>query len=231
MLAFPLFGFDVRVHWTFMILLVFVLDSGLSGASIALWLAAAFVSVLIHELGHAFTARRFGGTVQAITLHGMGGMTTWLPPAHMTGVQRFTVSAAGAGVGFAIAGLVFLGVATGLFGDLAEVLIPTPWGAFLGSADLAGAYGVFFLGAFLWVSVVWGAINWLPIGGLDGSHMLREVLRKVVGPSADVHAAVIGVIFAIAAAVVFVNWGYTFAPIIFLFFALSDVMRVVNQRR
>jgi hypothetical protein len=61
--------------------------------------------------------------------------------------------------------------------------------------------------------------------------MLREVLRRFVGANADLHAAVIGVIFAIAASVVFVNWGYRFAPIIFLFFALTDVMRVVNRGR
>jgi Zn-dependent protease len=230
-LAFRLFGFDVRVHPTFLILLVFVIDSGLSGASIALWLVAAFLSVLIHELGHALTARRFGGRVQAITLHGMGGVTTWLPRPGMSGLQRFLVSAAGAGLGFAVAGLLFLAVVTGVFGRLAEALIPTPWGPYLGDADFLGEYGIFFIGAFLWVTVVWGVINWLPIGGLDGSHMLREVLRKLVGDGADLHAAVVGMIFAIAASVVFVNWGYRFAPLIFLFFALTDIMRVVNRRR
>ena len=231
MLAFPLFGFEVRVHPTFLILLVFVIDSGLSGTSVVLWLAAAFVSILIHELGHAFTARGFGGQVQAITLHGMGGVTTWLPPAGLSGLKRFAISAAGAGLGFVVAGLLYGAVAFGWLGSLADRLIPTPWGAFLGTADDLSEYLIFFIGAFLWVSVVWGVINWLPIGGLDGSHMLREVLRKVVGSNADVHAAIIGVIFAIAAAVVFVNWGYSFAPLIFLFFAFTDVMRVVNQRR
>jgi Zn-dependent protease len=229
LVRFPLFGFDVRVHLTFLILVVFVVDSGLSGASIALWLAAAFVSVLIHELGHAFTARRYGGSVQHITLYAMGGLTAWIPAPSMKGRHRFAVSAAGAGWGFVIAGLLWVAVDRGLFGRTAEVLIPTPWGAYLGSLD--GFPLEFFVGSFLWVTIVWGAINWLPIGGLDGSHMLREVLRKVVGDSADLHAAIIGMAFAIGAGIVFSNWGYTFAPLLFIFFAGTDLMRVLSQRR
>ena len=229
MLAFPLFGFAVRVHLTFLILLVFVLDSGLSGTSIALWMAAAFASILLHELGHAFTARRYGGQVQHITLYAMGGLTAWIPPASMTWRQRFAVSAAGAGAGFLVAGAVWVGVDTGLFGTVAQRLIPTPWGAYLGSLD--GFPLQFFIGAFLWVTVVWGAINWLPIGGLDGSHMLREVLRRFVGDSADLHAAIIGLVFAVGAGVVFASWGFQLAPLLFLFFAGSDLARVLAARR
>ena len=229
MLRFRLFGFDVQVHLSFLILGVFVFDSGLSGTSIALWLAAAFVSVLIHELGHAFTARRYGGHVQSVTLYAMGGVTTWIPGSTMTGRQRFAISAAGAGWGFVIAGLLWVAVDRGLLGTTAERLIPSPWGAYLGSLD--GFPLEFFVGSFLWVTIVWGAINWLPIGGLDGSHMLREVLRKVVGDSAELHAAIIGIVFAIGAGIVFANWGYTFAPLLFLFFAGTDLMRVLNRRR
>ena len=61
--------------------------------------------------------------------------------------------------------------------------------------------------------------------------MLREVLRKVVGDSAELHAAITGVVFAVAASIVFSNWGYTFAPLLFLFFAGTDLMRVLNRRR
>lgn len=229
MIGFRLFGFVVNVHLTFLILLVFVANSGLSGASIILWLAAAFVSILIHELGHAFTARRYGGTVQSITLHGFGGLTSWVPPAGMTWRQRFAVSAAGAGYGFVIAGALFAAVDRGLLGSRAHRFIPTPWGAYLGNLD--GFPLEFFVGAFLWVTVVWGVINWLPIGGLDGSHMLRELLARLLGHNADLHAAIIGVIFAVAASVVFTNWGYTFAPILFLIFAMGDLMRALGRRR
>ena len=40
------------------------------------WIFIVFVSILIHELGHAFTARRFGSQV-AIELNGFGGLTRW----------------------------------------------------------------------------------------------------------------------------------------------------------
>ncbi len=38
------------------------------------WIGIVFVSILIHELGHAFTARRYGSAV-AIELNGLGGLT------------------------------------------------------------------------------------------------------------------------------------------------------------
>jgi Zn-dependent protease len=229
LLTFRLFGFVVNVHLTFLILVVFVIDSGLGPVSIVLWLAAALVSILIHELGHAFTARRYGGAVQNITIHGFGGLTMWVPPVTMTWRQRFAVSAAGAGFGFVVAGALFLLVDRGLLGATAERFIPTPWGAFLRNLD--GFPLEFFVGAFLWVTVVWGVINWLPIGGLDGSHMLREVLGRLLGHNADLHAAIIGLIFAVAASVVFANWGYTFAPILFLVFAMGDLIRALGRRR
>lgn len=225
MLSFTLFGFPVRVHATFLILLLFILDSGLSGAAIALWTLAIFVSVVLHELGHAAAVRRFHGYVDGITIYALGGVTVWAElDRPIRGWRRFLVAAAGSGVGlFAGLGL-YLFVEVGGLGEMGTRIVRSPWNVALVAADQLGEYLIFFVGAFIWVSVVWGLVNWLPIGGLDGSKMLREVLIKVFGPSGDLQARIIGVVVALAAAWWFWNLGSTIAPLVFIMFAVADVI-------
>lgn len=66
-LRFRLGDIAVSVHWSF--LLVALLGLGaFSGIEIAVWTLAVFFAVLLHEVGHAFTARRFGAEPVAISL-------------------------------------------------------------------------------------------------------------------------------------------------------------------
>ena len=117
MVSFPLFGFRVTISPTFLILGLFLLDSRLGAAGLVAWVGAAFTSVLIHELGHAFAVRRAGGVVEGITLHALGGATAWSDPSNRIGwVRRIGIAAAGAGLGFVVAGVLFALVRLGVFG-------------------------------------------------------------------------------------------------------------------
>ena len=90
-------------------------------------MGAAFSSVLIHELGHAFAVRRAGGVVQGITLHALGGATAWSDPANRIGWgRRIGIAAAGAGLGFLVAGVLFALVRFGVFGSAAADLDSQP---------------------------------------------------------------------------------------------------------
>ena len=79
-LRFRLFGTDVRVHpffWLITILfgwswLLEVLP-GNGLIEVALWVACAFFSILLHEFGHVWMGRAFGSHGH-IVLHGMGGL-------------------------------------------------------------------------------------------------------------------------------------------------------------
>ena len=77
-LHFRVFGIPVRVHPLFWIVTLFL---GLAAArrpircETLIWVAVVFVSILVHELGHALMQRYFGGHPW-ITLYGFGGLAS-----------------------------------------------------------------------------------------------------------------------------------------------------------
>ena len=83
MIRFSIFSIPVEIQPFFWVTLVIL--GGVSGADtaaqileIGLFVIAGFVSILIHELGHALTARWFGAN-SSITLQAFGGYATWSP--------------------------------------------------------------------------------------------------------------------------------------------------------
>ena len=75
---------------------MFLLGGGASGAPAQIWVLfvlAAFLSVMVHELGHALAGKKFGA-YPSIYLHGFGGVTT-LPGAYFSRNQSMWVSFAG----------------------------------------------------------------------------------------------------------------------------------------
>ena len=76
---FRLFGFPVRVQLSFFLVVVLLgLFPGATVGTVIIWTAVAAVSILWHELGHAFAARRLGSS-PTIDLYGFGGLTHWQP--------------------------------------------------------------------------------------------------------------------------------------------------------
>ena len=97
-----LFGFPIRVHFSFVLLLgAALLWTG--GAGGVLFLAMIAASVIVHELGHALLARRLGVPIAGIGLHIFGGA------AEMVGLPRrpddeIAIAAAGPTVSFVAGG-------------------------------------------------------------------------------------------------------------------------------
>jgi Zn-dependent protease len=224
-MTFRLLGFPVTISPTFLILGLFLLDSNLGWQGITAWVGAAFASVLTHEMGHALAVRRAGGVVQGITLHGLGGATAWADPARrISWTKRIGIAAAGAGLGFLVAGALFGLVRLGVFGPTSSAVIQSPFRVLLGDAAGRGQWGVFFLGAFIWVTIAWGLINWLPIGGLDGWHILAELLERWFPGRGRGAAAVIGLLVALAAGWFLLQMGLRFGAIILVLFSIQTLI-------
>jgi len=183
-LRFGIAGIPVRVHPTFwLIALLFGSASG-DLAGLLVWIPAVFVSILVHELGHAFAMRRFGRPSH-ITLYFGGGLTvpeavSWgyrQADVSLTINQEIIVSLAGPAAGFLLAGLVLAGVwaaggslgLTFLFGVLPYPLAQLPAGGWL--------IGL-VIGSLLWVNIFWGLINLMPVYPLDGGQVARYAWLK-----------------------------------------------------
>ncbi len=159
---FSVLGIPVRVSSAFWVIgFLLGMDRADQPALLLAWMVAVFLSVLLHELGHALTARAFGHRAE-IELHGMGGTATWGGGPEITPGQRLTVSLAGPG----------LEIAVGLTVVLAWWLSGGPTHPTLQVAATDFAY----------ISIVWGALNLVPIPPLDGSHAVEAVSRWFEDP-------------------------------------------------
>lgn len=156
-LKFRILRIPVEVRPSFLAIAV-LLGLGTRRADLVIsWVAVIFVSILVHELGHALTARSFGSEV-AIELNAIGGLTSWtIPDRDMGPGRRALVAAAGSATGLLFGGLVWLGA--------------LPFGPY---DELTG----FILNNLVFVNVFWGLLNWLPIRPLDGGHLLTSLLEK-----------------------------------------------------
>ena len=73
------FGVPIRLHFTFLLLLVFLIFIGIggkqSGATTSVYIIALFGSVLVHELCHALVARMYGLRTREIVMFPIGGVS------------------------------------------------------------------------------------------------------------------------------------------------------------
>jgi Zn-dependent protease/CBS domain-containing protein len=160
-------GIDVYVHVTFFMLLGWIgmvhWAQGRSVAAVAEGLAfilALFGCVVLHEFGHALTARRYGIRTRDITLLPIGGLAR-LERMPDEPLQELWVALAGPAVNVVLAFLLFLWLrASGGWQTLDQLSIAT------GS----------FSERLMIVNVVLVAFNMLPAFPMDGGRALRALL-------------------------------------------------------
>jgi Zn-dependent protease len=184
-LKFRLIGIPVAVRPSFLVVAALIGFSAISAVEAMLaWIGIVFFSILIHELGHALTARSFGSDV-AIELNAIGGLTTWtVPPEEFGPGRRALVAAAGSAVGVLFGALVWVFYqASGPFDGLTQFVVLR----------------------LIYVNLFWGLLNWLPVRPLDGGHLLNALLEKLAPTNAERIANVVFRVFA-AAAFAFSLW-------------------------
>lgn len=151
-------GIPTKVEPSFLALSIFLAASrGLNLLLLLEWLIVVFISVLLHEVGHALVARRFGLSPQ-ITLYSMGGRTSWSEVTEISPPKDLAISLAGPAAGFILGGILFVAGPTLLSTVPSELLI-------VAYHDL------------LWVNIGWGVFNLFPILPLDGGHVLLTLER------------------------------------------------------
>jgi Zn-dependent protease len=178
------FGIGIYVHWSFLLLLGFVLFMVLqhgSGLLVGLFFVALVVMlfgcVVLHELGHALMAKVFGIPTRRITLFPLGGVA-FLERMSEKPVEELLIALAGPAVNVVIAAL--LGVALYVGGvDMSPDRINT-----LTQADpqlLVYPIVEQFMIPLIGMNIGMVLFNMIPAFPMDGGRVLRAALSALIG--------------------------------------------------
>src|SRR5215475_5480919 len=101
-------GIPVKIDPSFLFICAVLAFNRISYPALLVeWLAVVFVSILVHELGHAVMVRSYGMSPQ-ILLYSMGGLTSWSDEKGVSHAKHIAISLAGPFAGFFFYGLVSL---------------------------------------------------------------------------------------------------------------------------
>jgi Zn-dependent protease len=193
----------VRIHWTFWLVAVIMGMNGGGAVSLVMWVLAVFISILVHELGHALTAKAMAPKArQWIVLYSFGGLA--MSTAKLRRPQRILQVAAGPLAGLML-GVISLIAYKALEGTQA---ISTPLAA--------------FLNAMMFINFIWSVFNLVPVLPLDGGHISRELLCYLDERKAEARAQFISMISAGIVAVIAVMMGQPFAGVFMIFMVISS---------
>lgn len=166
-------GIDVRIHWTFWLLIIWIvlrdiylgnsLDSTLWSV---LFIGLLFLCVVLHEYGHALTARRFGVNTDQITLLPIGGVAS-LERIPEDPRQELLVAVAGPLVNVVIAFLLLPFVPIETYMDLPQEELQQAL-----STINAGNFILYLFSA----NAILVLFNILPAFPMDGGRVLRALL-------------------------------------------------------
>ncbi|SIR33460.1 site-2 protease family protein [Maribacter ulvicola] len=222
-------GIKIQIHWTFTLLLIWVafleIQKGSGLHRILLneaLIVVLFLCVVLHELGHALTAKKFGVETKNILLLPIGGVAT-LEKMPEKPIQELLIALAGPLVNVAIAMLLFLFVPVKSYFNfdaivLEEILYETTLQNFLFYLFVANVMLVLF--------------NLIPAFPMDGGRVLRALLSFRLG---RLRATDIAANLGQGLAFVFFILGLFFNPFLiliafFIFFGAYSENQSVKQR-
>jgi stage IV sporulation protein FB len=217
-LRFSLFGIPVTVSpffWVTAALLGWPLLIGETGgpANLIAWMLSVFVSILVHEFGHALTMRAFGHDPEVV-LHHFGGYAMYR--GRETPFRSLLISTAGPAIQLVLF--------AGLFGF-------TLWLRDTGRLPERGTPLDALLDSMLQINLFWPLLNMLPVLPLDGGRMLHAILQLFGVRSAEDWALRVGVFVGVVAAVLFLVFLNAFlAGAMFAFMAMENYRSLKGQR-
>ena len=204
-------GISIYIHATFILLLGWIalahLGAGHGFAMVAqglLVLGSVFAIVVLHELGHALAARRFGIATRDITLYPIGGVSR-LERMPERPAQELLVAIAGPAVNGVLALAIYAGLRLSGISVSGDPL------------TLGGSLAV----QLMWINITLGVFNLLPAFPMDGGRVLRAVLAlRMDRARATITAARVGRGIAVVMGIAGLLWSPMLA-VVALFVWLS----------
>jgi Zn-dependent protease/CBS domain-containing protein len=221
-------GIDVRVHWTFFLLLAFFAFLGyqasgslLGALTSTVTIVALFICVLLHEFGHSLVAQRLGIEIHSITLLPLGGVSN-LESLPEKPADEVKITLAGPLVNVMLAPI-FFGV-----GLLLGAVPRMPADLFMGIGSVGQFF--FYLG---YLNVVLAVFNLIPAFPLDGGRISRALLATRLGAvrATDISSAV-GQLFAVAFFLIGLLGGNFLLALVavFIYFGATGEAQMVRQQ-
>jgi Zn-dependent protease len=182
-------GIDVYIHATFLLVFWLVQNvDNLPASEFFLLICSVFGCVLLHEFGHALTARKFGIETVDITLYPIGGVARLRRLPRAPGAELL-IALAGPAVNFVIAGILFCLI------QLAGPMLGLTW-----------TYDS-FVTKLLLINLGLGLFNLVPAFPMDGGRVLRAALSTGLGRAkATQIASTVGQVLAVVFLVAVYNW-------------------------
>lgn len=245
-LRFDLLGIPVRIAWTFwlatlvfgygaakLVDMLFLESSPGMAPWLVLWAIVMFVSILVHEMGHAL-AFRHCGINSTVVLYHFGGLAIpisgrgpGLSALRLGRYENIYVAAAGPGAQLILAGITLAALHFAGFSLLEanygyavgpEFLQQIPG---LSEGEPITRAGIFALADFmLFVNIWWPLLNLVPVWPLDGGRIAREVI--VIAGGTTYFATQVSMVAAGLIALLMFNWGQPFAAILFISLAVGS---------
>ena len=157
-----LFGIPISLHISILFFLWPVIRSRQDDPIHALqYVVMVVVSILIHELGHALTAKRYKLTGLSIMLHGFGGFAT--SSGDRNWKQSLVITIMGPATTFAL-GLICVFVG--------NTMMPQTT---YGTEAFEQAFLIYSIGK---LNLLLGVINMIPVLPWDGGNALRAILNR-----------------------------------------------------
>jgi Zn-dependent protease len=177
-----------------------------------LWVMCLFVSILVHELGHAFISEAFGWPSEVLLYH-FGGLTFSQRYFGQTPIKSMAVSIAGPCAGFALYGLIRLAIKY-------WPTSPRDW----------NEYVQFSVVQLIYINLWWGIINLAPVLPLDGGQICRSFLEWLRLRHAETWALQISVLVGAVLAIFFFSVKEEFPGFLFGMFTVVNVMTLQQSR-
>ncbi|MBA2662380.1 MAG: site-2 protease family protein [Bradymonadaceae bacterium] len=203
-------GIAVSVSMWYMILMAFIVFMPMMGSgtiiSGVIFAVAVTLSLLVHEFGHGLVSKHYG-LGPRILLHGFGGLCISDSAAQSDGDDARILLAG------PFAGLAFGGLLIAL-----QFFLP----GVVGVSPLLAK----FVGALIWINIVWSLVNLLlPIWPLDGGQLFHLILRRFTAPDKAQRVALTVSIFVVipVAIVGFMVLKSLFFAILGLFILMDNV--------
>lgn len=196
MIQFRFLNIPVTVHPSFFLLFLFITDiyRDFSIESVMIGVILV-VSLLVHEYGHALTARYYGAKPE-VNLEGLGGNAQY-NNCLITPKQELYIT---------------------INGPLFEsILIIVPY-ILLKIGFSNNWHVIYFLYAMMKLNIFWCLLNLIPVLPLDGGRILKYFFEKKLGDQGVRISLIIGVIVAaLGGSYFFIEEHYFFAILLFIF--------------